>query len=105
MMFNKERNNIKKIRSLINKNRHVIARIVVSEEFMLTLANYADLIEIETKQVKMTSDYSFQGHDHKTEDIVDQTYLFKVPIVLSQHIIRGAVLEMDNGEIFVLKNI
>lgn len=105
MFENKEKKNIKKIKALINKNRHLISQIIVSEEFMLLLAQNADLVDIETKRLKMSSDYSFNDISHKTEDYFDQTYLFGLPCSLSTHIIHGAVLEMINGEFFVLKNI
>lgn len=105
MFINKERSNVKKIAKLINKNRHLIDRIIVSEEFMLKLAENADLVDIDEKIIKMTSDYEFDKHTHKTEDEISQTYLFKVPCFISAHVIHGAVLEMKNGEYFVLKNI
>ncbi len=104
-MSKKERNNLNKIKLLINKNKHNISRIVVSEEFLLILKEYADIIEIETKKLKMTSEHSFAGVDNTSEDYIEITYLFGVPCEISTHIIHGVVLEMVDGEFFVLKNI
>ena len=72
---------------------------------MLQLNNYADLVELEEKRLKMKSEHSFNGIDNTSEDYIDVTYLWKTPVYLSDHIVKGAVLEMLNGEFFVLKNI
>jgi hypothetical protein len=103
--MNRERKSIIKIKKMIEKNRHNISRIVVSEEFMLQLNNHADLIEMEEKRLRMKSEHSFNGVDNSSEDYMDFTYLWGVQIYLSDHIIHGAVLEMLDGEFFVLKNI
>lgn len=103
--MNKERKSIEKIKAMIEKNRHNISRIIVSEEFMLQLNDYADLVELEDKRLRMTQEHSFNGIDNSSEDYIDVTYLWKVPVYLSDHIIHGAVLEELGGGFIVLKNI
>lgn len=101
----KEKQSIIKIKKILTKNKHNIARLIVSEEFMLQLNDYADLIEIEEKRLKKRQDHSFDGRENSSEDYMDMTYLWDVPIYLSDHIVHGAVMEMLDGEFFVLKNI
>ena len=103
--MNKERKSVIKIKTMIDKNRHNISRIIVSEEFMLQLNNYADLVDLTEKKLKKKEIHSFDGRDNSSEDYLDITYLWDVPVYLSDHIIHGAVLEMLDGEFFVLKNI
>lgn len=103
--MNKERKSINKIKLMIKKNKHVMKRLVVSEEFMLQLQEHADLLEITEKKMKATQDYSAHGKDHLTEETMEITFLWGVQVYLSDHIIHGAVMEMLNGEFFVLKNI
>lgn len=101
----KEKKSIIKIKTMVEKNKHNISRMIVSEEFMLQLNNYADLLEIEDRRLVMKSEHSFNGVDNSSEDYMDYTFLWGVQIYLSDHIIHGAVLEMLDGEFFVLKNI
>lgn len=105
MSFRSESRNLKKIKILVNKNKHNINRIVVSEEFMLLLKDHADEVEIETRIQRMKVEHSFNGIDNTAVDDFEMTYLFGVPCDLSERLITGAVLEMKNGEYFVLKNI
>lgn len=103
--MNKERKSINKIRAMMTKNKHNISRVIVSEEFMLQLNDHADMVDITEKRLKMTTEHSFNNIDNSAEDIIEETLLWGVPVYLSQHIIHGAVLEMLDGEFFVLKNI
>lgn len=105
MGFRKESRNLSKIKTLMGKNKHNINRIVVSEEFMLLLQDHASEVEIETKKQLLKVEHSFNGIDNSSEDEIETTYLFGVPCFLSDHITSGAVLEMRNGEYFILKNI
>lgn len=105
MSYRSEKKNLNKIKLLIEKNKHNVNRIVVSEEFMLLLKDHAEDVEIEERRLKMKVEHSFNGIDNSGEDEIDMTYLFGVPCYLSDRIIHGAVLEMRNGEFFVLKNI
>lgn len=103
--MNKERKNIKKIKTMIEKNKHGINRIIVSEEFMYQLEEHADLVNLENKQFNQENEYIRNDITNKTEDVVDITFLFGVPCYLSNTILTGAILEMANGEFFILNNI
>ena len=87
--MNKEKKSILKIRTLVKKNSHNVEKLIVSEEFMIQLKSYPELIEMDV----------VDGEDY------DYTYLWGVPVYLSSNIIHGAVMEMENEEFFIFKNI
>jgi len=103
--MNKERKNIKKIKTMIKKNKAGLDRIIVSEEFMYQLQENADLVDLEEKSFTKNGEYVRNDVTNKTEDNIDITFLFGVPCYLSNTILHGAIFEMASGEFFVLKNI
>jgi hypothetical protein len=103
--MNKKRKNLLKIKTLIEKNKDFIGRIVVSEEFLQLLQDVADMVDIQTKRLKMSMEHEFNGIENKSEDYIDVTFLYGVPCDISTYIVKGAILEMKNGEHIVLKNI
>lgn len=81
---------LNKLKSLISKNKDLIKQIIVSEDFMLKLAE-------STIDIGLTMEI-----EEDTE--AELWFMYDVPILLSNFIKKGAVLEMDNDEVIVLKN-
>jgi len=86
-------NKVKKTIKLISTNKDDIRQILVSEDFMLKLAQYPSEIQIESRIVNINR-----------EDNVEIFFLFGVPMTYSNILKLGAVLVMKDGENIILKN-
>ena len=103
-----ERKLIKNIRNLgilLDKNRDGIKQFVVSEDFMITLGKYPNEIEIDSTMVTEYKEHDFQKFHCSYTDEGEIWLLWGVPITLSQHIKRDAMLIMHNDDIIRINGI
>ena len=82
---------VKKVIKLIKANKEEVDSIIVTEDFMLKLSKKADKVKIESKIIK------------KEKDEFEQYYLFDIPMIFSNNLAAGAILNMKNGENVCLK--
>lgn len=89
-MFSKSkaRRAIKNLSGLIKKNKEHITRIILSEEFSLTLKKHSDIVEFTSTE----------------KDEIKIWFLFGVEAVMSNIMRHGCALEMKNGEFVVIKD-
>jgi hypothetical protein len=84
---------MKRLLKMMKKDAENIQSIHVSEQFALLLKAKAKHIEIDVKQYK----------HRESGELIDQYFLFSIPMHFSNVIQQGAVLEMKNGESIILK--
>lgn len=82
--------NVKKFRSIINKNKHLIKRIISSEVFLVQLQSVIKYVQVEVKEDN-------EGNE--------ELYIYNIPVILSSFILEGCVLEFPNEEHVVLSGI
>lgn len=79
-----EKKNLKKTIRLIKKNKPTIERIISSEKFMNDLFIIIDEIELD-----------------KNDE--DDWFFFGIPIVMSNSLDNGLIMEMKNGEYTIVR--
>ena len=77
---------------IIKTNSDFIDRILVSEDFMLKLIPYSGKIKIESKTIRISE-----------SDLAEQFYLFDIPLIYSNILLKDAIMEMKSGESVILQ--
>ena len=92
-MINKSKlnKNIRKVRSIILKNKDNIKMIVVSKELMEKFLKAPKWVDLTVKE------------DKETE--AENWFLYEIPFRMSEALKAGCVLEMKSGEYVILNKI
>ncbi len=81
--------NVRKLRAIIEKNRLDITRIVMSNDFLEKISQVPKEIEVDSVKEKDTE--------------AEILRLFKIETILSEFVREGCILEMSNGNYYLIK--